>query len=118
MRREQLPITVLPSWSKLNNVSFTGVTVEDLGDSRGFGLVAEKELSSKESDEGPILLTIPHELVLSAEAVRNHAKLDRHFQELLSAAGGKVSASLSSVVKMELKLMFDRRQELISCYFY
>ncbi|KAH6683035.1 hypothetical protein B0J14DRAFT_556300 [Halenospora varia] len=91
MRREQLPITVLPSWSKLNNVSFTGVTVEDLGDSRGFGLVAEKELSSKESDEGPILLTIPHELVLSAEAVRNHAKLDRHFQELLSAAGGKTT---------------------------
>ncbi|KAH8687596.1 hypothetical protein BGZ60DRAFT_363831 [Tricladium varicosporioides] len=91
MRREQLPITVLPHWSKLNNVSFTGVTVEDLGGSRGFGLVAGKELSSRDSDDSEVLLTIPHELVLSAEAVRNHAKLDRHFQELLSAAGGKTT---------------------------
>jgi len=33
---------------------------------------------------------VPKDLILSAETVEEHAKVDKHFKELLSAAGGQV----------------------------
>jgi hypothetical protein len=90
MRREQLPITALPAWSKLNDVTFLDTKVQDLGGSKGFGLVTERTLNSKDTFDIPTLLTIPHDLILSAEAIREHGKVDQHFRQLLDAAGGKV----------------------------
>jgi len=90
MRREQLPITALPAWSKLNDVTFLDTKVQDLGGSKGFGLVTERTLNSKDIFDIPTLLTIPHDLILSAEAIREHGKVDQHFRQLLDAAGGKV----------------------------
>jgi hypothetical protein len=90
MRRTQLPITALPAWSKLNDASFIDIGVHDLGQSTGFGLAAERALSSRDTFDVPTLLIVPHDLILSAEAVEEHAKVDRHFNQLLEAAGGKV----------------------------
>ncbi|TVY82333.1 SET domain-containing protein [Lachnellula suecica] len=89
MRREHLPTAALPAWSKLNDVSFIDISVQDLGDAKGSGLVTSRALSSKDTYDIPTLLTIPHDLVLSAEAIEEHAKVDLHFRELLAAAGGK-----------------------------
>ncbi|KAE9375663.1 SET domain-containing protein [Stipitochalara longipes BDJ] len=89
MHREKLPITALPAWSKLNDVNFLDSKVEDLGGSKGFGLVTERALNSKDIFDIPTLVTVPRELVLSAEAVEEHAKADQHFRQLLDATGGK-----------------------------
>jgi hypothetical protein len=90
MYRETLPITALPAWSKLNDVSFIDIEVQELPESKGFGLVSSRNLSSEDTYDIPTLLEIPRDLVLSAEAVEEWAKADGNFKELLGAAGGKV----------------------------
>lgn len=93
MQREYLPITALPAWSKLNDVNFLDIKVQDLGGTKGFGLVTERALSSKDTFDIPTLLLVPRDLILSAEAIEEHAKVDQHFRQLLDAAGGKVGDS-------------------------
>jgi len=89
MQRDQLPISALPAWCQFNDVTFIDTTVQYLG-SKGFGLVTEKDLNSQSAaDEQPLLL-IPHELILSTETIREHAKADHHFGQLLEVAGGQV----------------------------
>jgi hypothetical protein len=114
MYREQLPITALPAWSKLNEVSFLDIKVQDLGGSKGFGLVTERNLSSKDTFDIPTLLIIPNDLILSAEAVKEHGKVDQHFRQLLDAAGGKVSlgAQMSHSIYRDIangRAVFERR---------
>jgi hypothetical protein len=96
MKREQLPITVLHAYAKLNDISFNGVGVQDLG-GKGYGLAAERPLNAAGSTEAINLLHIPHSLILCAEAVEEHAKFDQHFRQLLDVAGGKVTAHISLV---------------------
>ncbi|KAI9055571.1 hypothetical protein LZ554_000517 [Drepanopeziza brunnea f. sp. 'monogermtubi'] len=89
MQITQLPISALPAWSKLNAVDFLDISVQDLGSSKGLGLVTSRALSSKNTFDIPTLLVVPNELVLSREAVGEWAKVDGHLRELLGAAGGK-----------------------------
>jgi hypothetical protein len=97
MKRTQLPITALQAYAKLNDITFRGVGVHDLG-GKGFGLAAEgpPALSSDGPSDNPNLLLIPHALILCAEAIEEHAKFDQHFHQLLEAAGGKVTPHLTS----------------------
>jgi hypothetical protein len=90
MRRAQLPITALPAFSKLNDISFLDIGVHDLGE-KGFGLVTERALSSEDTFDIPTLLLIPRDLTLCAETIEEYAKADQHFRQLLDAAGGKVN---------------------------
>ena len=90
MHRERLPISALPAWGKINNVSFFDINVKDLG-SQGYGITTTRALSSqKETFDIPALLLVPNDLVLSREFIDEHAKVDKHFRQLLDVAGGKV----------------------------
>ncbi|RDW62847.1 hypothetical protein BP5796_11149 [Coleophoma crateriformis] len=94
MHRTTLPITALPAWAKLNDVDFLDTCVTDLGTSRtaaakGFGITTSRSLSSRDVSDLPTLLIIPRDLVLSAEAVEEHAKADQHFREVLERVGGR-----------------------------
>lgn len=89
MRRTELSISALPAWAKLNEALFYDIRVENI-EGRGLGLVAERSLTSEETFDVPILLRIPRDLVLSAETIVEHTRVDKHFRELLSAAGGAV----------------------------
>ncbi|ORY63027.1 uncharacterized protein BCR38DRAFT_344875 [Pseudomassariella vexata] len=87
MRRGEFPIASLPVWCSLNDVTFFDVKVGDI-EGKGYGLVAERDLVNEEDNsESPLLLTIPKDLVLSAEAVEEYAKEDKNFRQLLEAAG-------------------------------
>ena len=89
MKREHIPISALPAWCKLNDVTFLDTAVLDLG-SKGYGLITERALSSENTYDIPSLLLIPHDLVLSAESIEEYAKVDHHLRELLDIVGGKV----------------------------
>ncbi|KAK3373559.1 hypothetical protein B0T24DRAFT_529383 [Lasiosphaeria ovina] len=89
MPSPKLPIEGLPVWAHLNNVTLTNVKIANTGD-KGFGVVCDSHLTTEASDETldtPALLTVPHDLVLNAEAVQEYAKEDRTFRELLDAVG-------------------------------
>lgn len=88
MKRAQLPITALHAYAKLNDISFDGVGVRDLG-AKGLGLAADRPLDA-ETMSSPNLLHIPHVLILCAEMIEEHAKYDQHFRQLLEVVGGKV----------------------------
>ncbi|KAL7622920.1 hypothetical protein AAE478_006599 [Parahypoxylon ruwenzoriense] len=89
MRRGHFSLNDLPAWCVLNDVAFVDVKVADLSD-RGYGLVAEKDLPVVNEDdkfEPHALLTIPKELVLSAEGVAEYARENKEFRQLLDVAG-------------------------------
>ncbi|KAI9845356.1 MAG: hypothetical protein M1838_001780 [Thelocarpon superellum] len=87
MRRALLPSTALASWARLNNVEFNGCAIEHLGEEptgRGFAAIAQRDIAATEA--GP-LMTVPSDLILSAEAVEGYAKADVHLRQLLDAVG-------------------------------
>ncbi|KAI1649069.1 SET domain-containing protein [Daldinia loculata] len=87
MRRGHFSLNDLPAWSTLNCVNFLDVAVANI-DGRGNGLIAKKDLINPESDSEPLtLLTIPKELILSAEGVEEYAKENKNFRQLLDTAG-------------------------------
>ncbi|KAI0811928.1 hypothetical protein GGR55DRAFT_677530 [Xylaria sp. FL0064] len=85
MRRGQFPLSNLPAWCMLNNITSTGVSVADI-EARGLGLIADRNLNNDDDGLQP-LLTIPRELVLSAAGVEEYAKENKDFRQLLDAAG-------------------------------
>lgn len=118
MQFAKLPVSALPFWCKLNDVSFLDTAVKDLGATRGFGLIAERALNSVETFDTPTLVLIPRDLVLSAEMIEEHSKVDHHFKELLDTAGGKVSfgAWLVVVGIGEANGCCSRSEEMSCCF--
>lgn len=99
----------------LNNITFAGIGVADT-DGRGLGVIAEKDLSN-ENDGLPALLTIPNDLILSAESVEEYAKENKDFRELLDAAGHQVEAPISSSINRRANKSSNHSQaeEMFSC---
>ncbi|KND86675.1 SET domain-containing protein 8 [Tolypocladium ophioglossoides CBS 100239] len=89
----QLPLDAFPAWVRLNGVAFTDVKLQDV-DGKGFGLVANTELGNQETGTNA-LIEIPRDLVLSAEAVEEYAKVDQNFKQLLEAVA--LDAKLSAL---------------------
>ncbi|KAL7802116.1 hypothetical protein V8C44DRAFT_345893 [Trichoderma aethiopicum] len=84
----QLPIEALPAWALLNNVDFINAEIRNI-EGKGFGLVAKHDITNEGHDASapePVL-RIPRDLVLSAEAVEEYAKVDQNFKQLLDVAG-------------------------------
>ncbi|KAI0833191.1 SET domain-containing protein [Hypoxylon sp. FL0890] len=90
MRRGHFSPDDLPAWCALNDVAFVDVKVADIS-GRGYGLIAERDLPGNEDEnvELPALLTVPKDLVLSAEGVEEYAKENKDFRQLLDIAGHK-----------------------------
>ncbi|KAI1211736.1 SET domain-containing protein [Annulohypoxylon truncatum] len=87
MRRGSFSLNDLPAWCVLNNVTFLDVKVADIN-GRGYGLIAERDLVDEDgTDDIPALLTIPRDLILSAEGVEEYAKENKDFRQLLDIAG-------------------------------
>ncbi|KAK2625679.1 hypothetical protein QTJ16_004991 [Diplocarpon rosae] len=93
MHIPNLPIAALPAWSKLNSVDFLDIHVQDLGTTKGFGLVTSRALNSRDTFDIPTLMVVPDELVLSAGAVQEWMKVDGALRELIGRAGGKSARS-------------------------
>lgn len=94
MRRGLFSLSDLPAWCVLNDVNFVDVKVANIS-GRGYGLIAEKELvNENDNSESLTLLTVPKELILSAEGVEEYAKESKDFRQLLDAAGRQVSITL------------------------
>ncbi|KAH9883283.1 SET domain-containing protein [Xylariomycetidae sp. FL2044] len=71
----------------LNDITFDGVKFASI-EGRGYGLVAERDLGGEEEDAECVkLLTIPGSLVLSAEGVKEYARENKDFRQLLEVAG-------------------------------
>jgi len=85
----QLPIQSLRPWAALNGITLNEIEIKIIP-GRGNGLLVKRDLTSTTEEESlTTLLTIPRDLVLSAETVEQYAKEDRDFKQLLDVAGGQ-----------------------------
>ncbi|KAL7942199.1 hypothetical protein V8C42DRAFT_332823 [Trichoderma barbatum] len=88
MAHSQLPIEALPAWALLNNVDFASAEIRNI-DGKGFGLVAKHDITDvgHDASSSPAILRVPRDLILSAEAVEEYAKVDQNFKQLFEVAG-------------------------------
>ncbi|KAL9088600.1 MAG: hypothetical protein Q9165_006120 [Trypethelium subeluteriae] len=82
----KLPISALPAWSALHNITYNGVKVGPLPgyEDRGSTIIAARHLNGGE--ETP-LVNVSRDMVLSLDLVHDHAKSDQDFSEVLAALG-------------------------------
>lgn len=87
----QLPSEAFLPWATINEINFTR-TVPGSIPGRGGALLASEPLYAA-SDQSPVLVTVPKDLILSLERVQQHAKVDKDFREVLENLGdfGRVS---------------------------
>lgn len=101
---EQLPIEGLPIWARFNDVGFHDVKITE-SDGKGYGVVCQKKLTTNpDATDKRILLSVPHALVLNQDAVREYAKEDQAFKQLLDAVGHRVCSPLTPVHLSPIKL--------------
>jgi len=90
----RLSIETLQSWALFNDVSFNGVAVglQKGREDRGSTVIARQKLTADAANVP--LMTVPKDLILSMERVREHEKYDRDLREVMEALGefGRVSA--------------------------
>ena len=103
MRRKCLPIEQLQAWATLNGAEFNNTCVQRIpssdGENKGAGVFATRDFKTNHDHEA-ILLSVPHDLVLSQDQVSNYAKSDRHLRDVLEAIGefGRVGLLYASSV--------------------
>ena len=90
MRRRRLPIEQFESWAIFNGVKFNHTRVERIttpdGQHKGAGIFATENFETIHDHE-IVLLSVPHDLVLSRDFVFDHAKSDHHLRDVLGAVG-------------------------------
>jgi hypothetical protein len=96
MRPPALPVSSLRTWAKFNGISFKDISVEKNKEYGGYGVISTTTISDSAGDEGSSLtvLNVPNDLILSAETIAEHAKIDKHFGQILEAVGGNVRVHL------------------------
>ena len=90
MRRQCLPIEEFEAWAKFNGVKFNSTRVERIttsdGQYKGAGVFATEDVE-KTHDHDAVLLSVPHDLVLSKDLVEDYTKSDGHLREVIEAVG-------------------------------
>ncbi|KFY18459.1 hypothetical protein V493_08604 [Pseudogymnoascus sp. VKM F-4281 (FW-2241)] len=90
MRPPALSLSYLPTWAKFNDIEFKDVSVEKNKEYGGYGITSTSKIPhSVLNQEGNLtVLNVPKDLILCAETIAEHAKVDRHFAQILEAVGG------------------------------
>jgi hypothetical protein len=83
MASTALPPAALPAWCLLNGVKLDSCQVQHIH-GKGLGLIGGR--ASQSNGQQP-LVSVPHNLVLSVEAVEQYAKQDVSFKQLYDAVG-------------------------------
>lgn len=102
MRPPILPVTSLRTWAKFNGISFENISVEKNKEYGGYGVISTTTIPDSALDQGDstTVLNVPKDLILSAETISEHAKVDKHFRQVLEAVGGNVCAPLFDHVEV------------------
>lgn len=93
MANSKLPIDSLPVWASLNDVRLSDVKVGALGE-KGQGIVSTALITETgEAADPPVLVKVPHEVILCEDVLDGYAKGDKRFKDLLDAMGPQVPPS-------------------------
>jgi hypothetical protein len=87
-------IAAFPAWALLNGIDINDLSLHDIP-GKGFGFVVTQRLGALDNAENDSnstknLVRIPRDLILSAEAVGDYAKVDQNFHQLLLSTSFQV----------------------------
>lgn len=95
MRPPALPVSSLRTWAKFNGIEFEDLSVEKNEEYGGYGVVSTTTIDlAPDEQDNLTVLKVPKDLILSAETIAEHAKVDKHFGQILEAVGGSVGVGL------------------------
>lgn len=91
-----LDVDGVKKWATAGGIGFSNAS-PSLIPGRGIGLVADRDLSTKDHGQPWEVLTVAEDLVLSVEAVKRHAQFDQDFRDVFESLGdfGRVGRRLS-----------------------
>lgn len=93
MASTEPPLQGLSAWARLNFVDFFDTEVENVP-GKGLGLFTTRpRLDDGGKDDAKPFLEVPRQLILSAEAVEDYAKVDQNFRQLLDKVNPQVRHS-------------------------
>lgn len=76
-----------PQWCKYNDVELLDIILST-SIRMGNHFKATRDLRNDEDNmELPLLLTVPKDMVLCAEAIQQYAKVDKNFRDIFDVAG-------------------------------
>ena len=79
-----------PQWCTYNDAQLLDIALAT-DEQRGNHFRPVKDLgNSEDGGDPPLLLTVPKDMVLSAEAIQQYAKVDKNFRDIYDAAGHQV----------------------------
>lgn len=81
-----LDVHGVQKWATASGIKFTNASPAHIP-GRGIGLVADHSIISKRGQKPCQILELTEELVLSLEAVKQHASFDQDFREVLESLG-------------------------------
>lgn len=83
-------LSTFPQWCAFNDAQLRDIVLTSES-GKGNYFKATRDLSNDEDNaEPPVLLTVPKDLVLSAEALQQYAKVDQNFRDIYDAVGHPV----------------------------
>lgn len=89
-------------WCSYNDVQLLDIALA-ADEEKGNHFKAVRDLMNDDDNtELPLLLTVPKDMVLSAEAIHQYAKVDKNFRDIYNAAGHQVNFGPSSTLSDHL----------------
>lgn len=84
-----LDVDQTKEWAKLSGISFSAASAKSIP-GRGLGLTADRDLKAPEE-----VLSVPEDLVLSLDTIKQHAQFDSDFRELFESLGASATVGVS-----------------------
>lgn len=79
-------------WARLSGISFSAASATRIP-GRGIGLTADRDLTAPEE-----VVSVPDELVLSLDTIKQHAQFDTDFRELFDSLGASATVGSSFLI--------------------
>jgi hypothetical protein len=95
-----LPSEAVLPWAQLNGVDFTR-TIPGTAVAKGGALLAKEDITAtQEGQPLKTLLTVPRDLILGVDRVREHANVDQDFREVLDSIGDFAQVGIFHLVSL------------------
>lgn len=87
-----LDVVQTQQWARLSGMSFNAASATHIP-GRGIGLTANRDLAA------PVeILSVPEDLVLSLDTIKQHAQFDSDFRELFESLGASATVGATSIL--------------------
>jgi hypothetical protein len=88
-------LDAFPQWCTYNDAQLLDIFLATDSEKGNHFMCSSDLRNDDDNVELPLLLTVPKDMVLSADAIQQYAKVDKNFRDIYSAAGRQVNITLT-----------------------